>query len=71
MAEAKCPLCGCKTFYVKDSDDEYEAYEFCINEGEAVYSNEVNASECPAIDGVSRIHCNQCAWNGKMTEVKK
>jgi hypothetical protein len=65
------PHCGCITFYVKDSDDEYETYEFGINDGEAVLSKEVNVSECPATDGENRINSNECAWYGKLMKAKK
>ena len=55
MVEMKCPFCSCPTFYVKDSDDEYETYEFDLKEGEIVLSEEVDKSECPAINGESQI----------------
>ncbi|UCF58144.1 MAG: hypothetical protein JSW15_07775 [Deltaproteobacteria bacterium] len=66
----KCPFCSCLTFYVKDSDDEYETYEFDLKDGEIVLSEEVDESECPAINGESQIYCNRCAWHGKLVEVK-
>ena len=67
----ECPFCGCKNFYVKDPDDEYETYEFELKEDEAVFSAEVEASEAPDIVEVTETYCNKCAWHGKFKELKK
>ena len=61
MAESKCPFCGCKTFYVKDPDDEYETYEFDLKEGEAVFKEgEEGSLECTED---TEAFCNDCAWH--------
>ena len=57
----KCPLCGCKKFYLKDPDDEYETYGFDCESGEACFD--------PGIDGDSHIYCDTCSWNGKYDEI--
>jgi hypothetical protein len=39
----KCPLCGCKTFYLKDPDDEYETYEFELHDGKVAFGPDVDS----------------------------
>ena len=42
----KCPTCGCERFYIKDSDDEYEIYEFTTAKGTIEFdSKEGSGSE--------------------------
>ena len=70
MSEAKCPLCGSQRFYVKDPEDEYEIYEFDLNEGEAVFDPETNEEEVPAIVEETETYCNTCAWHDKFKALK-
>ena len=64
-----CPLCGSKSFYVKDPDDEYELYPFELEGGGPVFSEEVDASECPDLGSETRTFCSRCAWNGRFEEL--
>ena len=43
----KCPLCGCKKFYLKDPDDEYETYGFDCESGEACFDPGIDDSDVP------------------------
>jgi hypothetical protein len=70
MAESKCPSCGCKSFYVKDPEDQYETYSFECREGEICFDADVNDEECPEINDVTEIFCNGCAWHDKFNKIK-
>jgi hypothetical protein len=70
MAEAKCPLCGSESFYLKDAEDEYEIYEFDLKEGDIVFNSEVEESELPDITGEIETYCNRCAWHDKLKTLK-
>lgn len=65
----KCPYCGCRRFYVKDPEDEYEAYGFDCASGEICFDPEVDPGACPEITGTTRIYCDQCAWNGPLGDL--
>ena len=67
MANARCPFCGCKTFYLKDPDDEYETYEFEFVDGEAVWNSKDDARQ-PECTEDSEAFCNNCSWHGKVRE---
>jgi hypothetical protein len=64
------PFCGCDRFYVKDSEEEYETYEFKISNGEVVFTPEDGESECPEIRDDTEAYCDNWAWYGKWTEIK-
>ncbi len=66
-----CPFCGCKSFYLKDPDDEYETYEFDLKGDEAVFSEDVGESEAPEIGDATETYCSKCSWHGKFHELKK
>ncbi len=68
MAKEKCPVCGSQKFYVKDPEDEYEIYEFELNEGMVVFAERYE--DCPPLSGDGHIYCNRCIWHGKMNELK-
>jgi len=65
-----CPTCGCEEFYVKDEDDEYDTYEFTCSEGEAVFSEEIDAEGAPQVENDTEAFCNRCAWHGKFGTLK-
>jgi len=67
----ECPFCGCRSFYVKDPDDEYETYEFEVEKGEANFHPDINDSDVPDLQEKTRCYCNQCAWNGKFGDLKQ
>ena len=64
----KCPYCGCEQFYCKDADDPYEIYEFCYENGRAVFTDP--DGDGPDVMDDTEIHCNDCAWHGKEKELK-
>ena len=67
----KCPICGFRRFFVKNSDDEYEMYPFELKDGEVCFDPDVDASEVPTIHDKTETFCDQCAWHGPFQEVKK
>jgi hypothetical protein len=69
MPDIKCPSCGCRAFYVKDPNDEYDIHEFECQNGEVVFSSEV--ADSPEIGTDTEIHCNKCAWHGEMQACQK
>lgn len=64
MAETKCPVCGCETFYVKNPEDEYDLYEFQCRDGSICFDSDVDASGAPSIDNGTETFCNACNWHG-------
>jgi hypothetical protein len=70
MTQSKCPVCACKTFYVKNPDDEYDIYEFEYDEGEVCFKDDLDDDECPAIQDSTETYCNACAWHDKFNKIK-
>ena len=66
----KCPVCGCLNFFVKDPEDEYETYEFELRDGNICYDSRDDDSDNPEIRDDTETFCNQCAWHGKLKELK-
>ena len=71
MPEIKCPMCGCRDFYLKDPDDEYETFEFHLKEGKIHFDSEEAASHLSEIEQGNQIFCDCCAWRGKLEGLKK
>lgn len=69
MAEHRCPLCGCKRFYVKNPDDEYDLCEFDCIDGEPVFDSNLEADQRPDIEQATETYCNQCAWHGRFGDL--
>lgn len=69
MRESKCPLCGSKSFFVKDPDDEYETYEFELKDGGPVFQQSLQDEEIPGIDSDTDTFCNRCSWHGPYGEL--
>lgn len=70
MHQSKCPVCGCKTFYVKNPEDEYDVHEFECREGEVRFSENTEPDECPSVDEKTETYCNDCAWHDKFEKIK-
>ncbi len=70
MSETKCPLCGSLSFYVRDPEDEYEIYEFDLNEGKVVFDPETTEEGVPEIVEETETYCNKCAWHDKFKTLK-
>jgi hypothetical protein len=66
-----CPLCGSDRFYVKNPEDEYETSEFDWKGGRAVVASEEEGSWRPQITETVETYCGNCAWHGKIKELKK
>lgn len=69
MPEMKCPTCGCRKFYVKDPEDEYETCEFESRDGQLVFDPETGESDRPEIKGNTETFCDSCAWHGAFGEL--
>lgn len=70
MADAKCPLCGCRRFYVKHPDDVYDIYEFECRDGEVCFDAEMDLENCPEINDGTEAFCNACAWHDKFGTIR-
>jgi hypothetical protein len=63
----ECPLCRCKTFYVKDPDDEYEIEEFDCDGDNLVF----HSDPPPDVQSQTEVYCNNCSWHDKFDALKK
>lgn len=70
MSETKCPLCGSQRFYVRDPEDQYETYEFDLNEGKVIFDPETTETELPQISAETETYCNKCAWHDRFKTLK-
>ena len=66
----KCPACKSENFYLKDPDDEYEIFEFDLQEGEMIFLGNEGLKDPPPLRDETRIFCNRCAWNGRKTDLE-
>lgn len=64
-----CPKCQSAIFCVKDPEDEYEVYEFEIQEGEIVFDPELDSESLPEVTGGTNVHCIQCSWQGQFSSL--
>lgn len=64
MADAKCPICGCGRFYVKDPEDEFECREFECRGGEICFDPALSGAAAPEIQAQTETFCHKCAWHG-------
>jgi hypothetical protein len=69
--EMKCPLCGCKNFFVKNPDDEFETHEFSMVGGEVSFSAGAEDGPVPELQETTEAFCNKCSWHGEFQELKK
>jgi hypothetical protein len=67
----KCPLCGCKSFYFKDPDDEFEIYPFDVKDNHIVFTPEIDPTGIPLLTDQTETYCNQCAWHGLLPSTQK
>jgi len=70
MTDLKCPLCGCRSFYIKDAEDEYGTHLFELKNGEVVFRAESSAEDRPTIDSGSVTYCERCTWHGQFKKLK-
>ena len=71
MANARCPLCGCEKFYVKDPDDEYELYTFECRDGEVCFDPEAAGCDPSLLTADTETFCDRCAWHDHLATLKK
>ena len=64
---SKCPICGCRNFFVKDPDDEYETHVFSVSDGTVAFSQADGGT--PPVDGQTRIRCDDCTWSGCLDDI--
>jgi hypothetical protein len=57
----KCPVCGSRSFYVKDPADEYETHEFTLD-GERVVC--ADPADAPLVAAAAESYCSRCSWHG-------
>ena len=70
MSQTKCPLCGSQRFYVRDPEDQYETYEFDLNEGKVIFDPETAGTELPQVSAETETYCNKCAWHDRFKTLK-
>jgi len=68
MQQMECPFCGCRVFYVKDPEDEYETHEFERKNGAVIFGAGGSGGARPEVTEKTEIFCNQCVWHGVFTE---
>jgi hypothetical protein len=66
-----CPFCGCEHFYIKDPEDEYETYEFDLKGNQVVFASGEDETQTPQVAEDTEAYCDNCAWHGKMNELRK
>lgn len=71
MNKAKCPLCGCEEFYVKNPEDEYDTFEFYCEDGQICFKQQADQEKFPGIGDETDAHCNRCSWHDKFKKLKK
>ena len=64
-----CPVCGCRRFYLKDPDDQFETYPFELKGGDVNFDTEVEEPEALEFDEKTETYCEQCAWHGPLKEM--
>jgi hypothetical protein len=59
----QCPDCRSQHLYVKDPEDQYNIFEFEMEEGKIVSSDNSPASISMEVTEDTEIFCDRCAWN--------
>lgn len=60
----KCPVCGSTRFFLKDPADEYEAYEFTLEDGRPVF-----LTGDQELQPETESFCQRCSWHGPWREL--
>jgi len=66
-----CPLCRSTKFYIKDTEDEYETYDFELKQGQVCFEDELDTAEAPEVTEDCEVFCQRCAWHGPLEKVDK
>lgn len=64
-----CPFCKSDQFYVKDTEDEWETFDFECKGGLIQFSDPDHASLNDQIEPDRTVYCQRCAWNGPCKEI--
>ena len=64
-----CPVCKSDQFYIKDLDDEYETYDFQLQDGQVTFDEPNDENQTTGLKQDRRIFCQRCAWNGHLKEI--
>ncbi len=70
MPVSGCPVCGSTGFYAKSPEDEYETYDFCLDNGEVVFSDQCDPVNRPDVCEDTVVFCNLCSWHGALEKLK-
>lgn len=60
----KCPVCGSTKFFLKDPADDYETYEFAVENGQPVFP-----AEPQDLQPDTESFCQRCSWHGPWGEL--
>ncbi len=66
----KCQTCGCERFFIKDTDDEYEIYEFTASDGKVKFDENLDTQNIPEVTSDIDTFCDKCAWHGRFDTLK-
>ena len=69
--KAECPVCGCRNFYVKNPEDEYDISSFQCRDGEVVPSEDDEDSGAPEISEATETFCDKCSWHGAFSTLRR
>ena len=68
MAGNGCPVCRCKSFYIKNPEDSFETYEIDMESLSGEEQDDV-PGWCGRVKETT-LYCNRCSWHGEMGELK-
>jgi hypothetical protein len=71
MAQAKCPVCGCDTFYCKNPEDEYDTKTFKVVDGSAVPRDPEDGDWPEDMTSETEAYCDRCTWHAPFGDVTK
>lgn len=60
----KCPICGSTKFFVRDPTDEYETYDFDIENEQPVF-----LADPQELRPDTESFCRRCSWHGPWEEL--
>ncbi len=71
MDQAQCPVCGCKSFYCKNPEDEYDTVAFNIVAGRAVARDPEDGGGSQEMTPETETFCDRCSWHAPFGDVMK
>lgn len=70
MSSMKCPDCGAKRFYVKDPEDQYNIFEFDLEDGGVIRFDEGSDTGSIEVLDETETYCDRCAWHDTFKALK-